>query len=84
MQRDRIASPSVFRMTLVVGLMLTLPWAGGCTSEDPVVMERVVPPDVPGGAADAVIARPRTPRKSRTSRPEVKSIKSRMGGGEVK
>lgn len=84
MQRNRIASPNPPRATLIVGLMFTLPWAGGCSSEDPIIMEKVVPPAAPGGTSEAVNTKSRTLTKSRSSRPEVKSIKSKMGYGDVK
>ncbi len=83
MQRYRIASLGLPRVTLIVGLMLTLPWAGGCSSEGPVITERVVPPDRPGGASESLVAKPQMPKKGRSSRPVMKSIKGRVGADEV-
>lgn len=83
-QRHRVAFLGLPRVTLFVSLMFILPWVGGCSSQDPVIMEKVVPPDVPGGTSDAVIAKPQRPKQGRMSRPAGKSIKSRIGGGEDK
>lgn len=84
MQRHRNVCLSLPRETLIVGLLFALPWAGGCSSENPVITERVMPPDVSGGASETGIAKSQTPKKSRSSRPVAKSIKSVMGGGEDK